>query len=317
MPFRLADLVRAWRDPLFRPFLLFAAANTLAGGLCGAFPTVFMIETLRVSYTQIALFGIRDRDAVMPLIAKLSDENANIQYEAAWALGSIRHEQSIPPLLECLRSTDAKLRGYAALALGEIGASAAIAPLLERLENGREAFETTCAASALSRLGYKQALWKTLEALVRSDSPVIRRQLSVSLADLLGEQGSFYRLLTREERVYGEEVRRILIRLDRTVSRRWKPKIGAGVAGAIAASLRRIEALYGEKRYADALREANAACDTLFGPQIHRYSDMQAVGRKFLHELLAQNEALGSRVYWEECLVSIYALDLIVEATKV
>ncbi|OGV62477.1 MAG: hypothetical protein A3K19_33515 [Lentisphaerae bacterium RIFOXYB12_FULL_65_16] len=265
----------------------------------------------------LALGRIGDRDAVMPLIAKLSDENANIQYEAAWALGNIRDEQSIPPLLECLKSPDPKLRGYAATALGEIGASVAIEPLLERLENSQDVFETTCAANALSRLGYKKALWKTLEQLVRSDQPVVRRQLSVSLGDLLGEQGSFYRLLNREERVYGEEVRRLLTRMGKAVDRRWKPKLGTDTATRTMDGLKRVDSLYGEKRYPEALREVVGVCDLLFGPEIHRYNHTQEIGRRFLHELLSQNEVLGNRVYWEECLVSIYELDLIFHATDV
>lgn len=263
----------------------------------------------------LALGRIGDRDAVPALLAKLADDYANIQYEAAWALGRIRAEPSIPPLLECLLKPDAKLRGYAATALGEIGAAAAIEPLRERLETSNDVFETTCVANALSRLGYKQALWKTLEKLVRSDQPVVRRQLSVSLGDLLGEQGRFYRILTREERVYGDEVRRLLARLVRRVERRWTPKLGAGAGAAAVAGLRRVESLYGEKQYADALRQVLGVVECLFGPQVHRYSEFEQVGRRFIRELHSQNEALGNRVYWEECLVSIYALDLLVAAT--
>lgn len=264
----------------------------------------------------LALGRIGDRDAVSPLLAKLADEYANIQYEAAWALGRIRAEQSIPPLLECLRNPDPRLRGYAATALGEIGAAAAIEPLCERLETSHDGFETTCVANALSRLGYKKALWKTLEHLVRSDQPVVRRQLSVSLGDLLGEQGSFYRLLTREERVYGDEIRRLLTRLARGVERRWAAKLGPDATQAVINGLRTVEQRYGEKQYADALREVVTVSERLFGPQVHRYHEQEEVGRRFIRELQSQNETLGNRVYWEECLVSIYALDLIFSATQ-
>ncbi|MDD2710940.1 MAG: MFS transporter [Verrucomicrobiae bacterium] len=265
----------------------------------------------------LAMGRIRDQDAVEPLLAKLSDENANIQYEAAWALGNIRHESSIAPLLECLRHSDPKLRGYAAMALGEIGSSAAIEAILKQLESSHDVFETTCAASALSRLGYKPALWKILEKLVASDQPVVRRQLSVSVGDLLGEQGRFYRLLTREERVYGEELRRMATRLRRSVEKHWKNKLGEDAVRSILESVRQIEKLYEERRYPEVLRETVVLCDRLFGPEIHRYNEMQAGGRKFLHEILTQNEALGNRVYWEEALVSVYTLWLIFDATEI
>ena len=265
----------------------------------------------------LALGRIGDRDAVMPLIAKMADECANIQHEAAWALGNIKDDQSIPPLLKCLQSSDPKLRGYAAMALGEIGAAAAIEPLLERLEKGQDAFETTCAANALSRLGYKKALWKTLEKLVASDQPVIRRQLSVSLGDMLGERGRFYRLLTHEERVYGEEVGRIITRMTHFISKKRKTAIDPAYCARKIENLKQIEAFYAEKRYLETLREVISVSDLLFGPKYHRYNETQETGHRFLHELLSQNEALGNRVYWEESLVSIYALNLIFEATQV
>lgn len=265
----------------------------------------------------LALGRIGDRDAVMPLIAKMADECANIQYEAAWALGNIKDGQSIPPLLECLQGPDPKLRGYAAMALGEIGAAAAIEPLLERLENGQDVFETTCAANALSRLGCKKAFWKILEKLVASDQPVIRRQLSVSLGDMLGKQGSFYRLLTREERVYGEEVSRILARMKHIFSKQRKAHFDPAHCTRQIEGLKQIETLYAEKRYLETLRQVVSVSDLLFGPGYHRYHDTQEIGHRFLHELLSQNEALGNRVYWEESLVSIYALKLILEAAQV
>jgi len=264
----------------------------------------------------LALGRIKDRDAVLPLIAKLGDEFANIQYEAAWALGQIRDDQSIPPLLESLKGVDPKLRGYAAMALGEIGASLAIEPLINRLESSLDVFETTCVANALSQLGYKQALWKTLEKLVASDQPVVRRQLSVSLGDLLGKQGQFYRILTLEEKVYGDEVARIISGMNRMLTRRWRSKLGDDLVKQVQDGLKRIQALYDGKQYVEALRQVVAACDLLFGREYHRYNDLQAIGRKFLHELMSQNEALGNRVYWEECLLSIYGLSLIFAATR-
>jgi len=202
------------------------------------------------------------------------------------------------------------------MTLGEIGASVAIEPLLERLANSRDVFETTCIASAISRLGYKKAIWKILEKLVASDQPVIRRQLSVSLGDMLGEQGSFYRLLTREEGVYGEEVNRTMIRMKRVVLKQWKKCFDATQYTTVMEGLERIEARYSERNYLETLREVVAVSDLLFGPKYHRYNDGMETGHRFLHELFSQNEALGNRVYWEESLVSIYALQLMIEATR-
>ncbi|MBI3986103.1 MAG: MFS transporter [Lentisphaerae bacterium] len=265
----------------------------------------------------LALGRIRDRDAVMPLIAKLADEYANIQHEAAWALGNIKDDVSIPPLLESLKSRDHRLRSYAATALGEIGASLAIDPLCQILEHSQDVLETTCAANALSRLGYKKALWKTLEKLVASDQPVVRRQLSVSLGDLLGEQGLFYRLLAHEEKIYGDEVSRMLAKMGKAIERRWQTRLGAPNTRGILQGLKRILDLYETRQYAPALKEVVDVSEQLFGLEIHRYNYPQEIGRKFLKELLGQNEALGNRVYWEECLLSIFELNLMFKSTEV
>lgn len=265
----------------------------------------------------LALGRIRDREAVQPLIQKLSDEHASIQHEAAWALGAIKDDACLQPLMDCLKSSDRRLRGYAALALGELGASAAIEPLLAMLESSSDVFETTCAANALSQLGYRKALWKTLEKLVASNEAVVRRQLSVSLGDLLGQRGTFYQLLNREEKVYGESVEQMLDEMGRNIHRFWKKKLGESDVQAIRSGFKEVYRLYLDGQYADALRKVVQVCDQLFGPEMHHYNYTQEIGRKFLHELLDQNQATGNQVYWEECLLSIYELDLIVRSTEV
>jgi MFS family permease len=265
----------------------------------------------------LALGRVRDPDAVQPLIAKLADDYACIQHEAAWALGVIKDEASIQPLLECLKSPDRRLRGYAAMALGEIGASVAIDPLLAMLEKSNDVFENTCAANALSQLGYKKAVWKTLEKLVASDQAVVRRQLSVSLGDLLGDRGTFYRLLTKEEKVYGEAVGRLIEEMSRAIHKSWRGKMGDEDVFQVTDGLKTVQSLYLDGQYVDSLRQVVKVSDLLFGKEVHHYNYTQEIGRKFLRELLAQNEAIGNRVYWEECLLSIYELDLIFRATSV
>lgn len=264
----------------------------------------------------LALGRIRDRDAVMPLIEKLSDEFANIQQESAWALGNIKDEKSIPPLIEGLKSADKRLRGYSAIALGEIGDSSAIEPLLSMLDNSNDVFETTCAANALSKLGYKKALWKTLEKLVASDKPVVRRQLSVSVGDLLGAPGGFYKLLANEEKVYGEEVNKIVTGVIKLINKRWKGKLGGDSADGAIRGFRRISDLYVNGQYADSLKEVVGITEDLFGRGIHKYNYTQEIGRKFIKELLSQNEKQGSKIYWEECLLSIYELGMIFGETE-
>ncbi|MBF0245993.1 MAG: hypothetical protein HQL31_12115 [Planctomycetes bacterium] len=94
-------------------------------------------------------------------------------------------------------------------------------------------------------------------------------------------------------------------------------KLGPEPANAIRAGLQNIEKHYGERRYTEVLREVLSVSETLFGPQVHRYSEGEEVGRRFIREIHSQNEAFGDRACWEESLVSIYALDLVLRATKI
>lgn len=264
----------------------------------------------------LSLGRIKDTEAIGPLLVKLADELANIQQESAWSLGNIRAVESIAPLIECLNGKDLKLRGYAAMALGEIGASAAIEPLMHLLEKSNDLFEITSAASALSLLGYQKALWKTLEKLVSSEQPLARRQLTVSLADLIGKHGDFYRLLTREERVYGEGVGNILGKTSRKIDKKWRDGLCDEQYRLVKDNVRNIEKYYNEKQYADVLREVVALCSGLFGPQLHKYMEIQEKGITVIREILSQNISGGKVISWEESLVSVYIFELVFNSVK-
>lgn len=139
----------------------------------------------------------------------------------------------------------------------------------------------------------------------------------MSIGDLLGKEGSYYRLLTRKERVYGEEVGRILKNIARTIQRRWIKRLGEEPCTRILDSLQQIETFYLARHYPEALQQIVGTCELIFERQVHRYNSTQEIGLRFLRELRDQNAALGNKVYWEECLVSIYELDLICAATTV
>lgn len=265
----------------------------------------------------LALGRIKDAEAVPHLIQKLSDEFANIQYEAAWALGSIKNPRSLNPLFTALKSSDKRLRGYAAMALGEIGEAKAIDPLMEMLEQSDDVFETTSAANALSVLGYKKAMWKTLEKLVASQQAVVRRQLSVSLGDLLMQRGSFYKLLLKEEKVYGDHVILLIERIKKIIQKKWKAKFGEEEFVRIENHLDQVLTLYLERKYYESLKTLVITSEIVFGKEAHMYNFTIEIGRKFLSEILTQNEKVGHTVYWEECLLSLFEFTCMVHSTEI
>jgi hypothetical protein len=69
-----------------------------------------------------ALAAVRDGRAIDPLVALLgSEENSEVRWAVALALGEIGEPRSIPPLVQSLRNTDRYVRYGAAKALEQLG----------------------------------------------------------------------------------------------------------------------------------------------------------------------------------------------------
>lgn len=67
------------------------------------------------------LGGLRSRDAVMPLIAALTDKDAKVREAAAFALGQTTDARAVAPLTKALTDKDATVRASIVFALGMIG----------------------------------------------------------------------------------------------------------------------------------------------------------------------------------------------------
>ncbi len=79
------------------------------------------------------------REALGPLIARLSDVDAGVRGDAAWALGAIRDRAAVPALVKALDDQDQWVGHYACQALGWIGdsrASDALMALVTDKESG-------------------------------------------------------------------------------------------------------------------------------------------------------------------------------------
>ncbi len=80
-----------------------------------------------------ALGTLGDARAVEPLIAVLKDERASGRVTAAFALAKLGNPRGIEFLMEALKDEDKDLRRTSAWALGELGDARAIEPLAELL----------------------------------------------------------------------------------------------------------------------------------------------------------------------------------------
>ena len=77
---------------------------------------------LKTDYTQ--------KNNLKQHIAALKDEDSEVRWNAAKALGKIG-DAAVAPLIAALKDGDPEVRGNAAKALGEIGDKRAVDPLLD------------------------------------------------------------------------------------------------------------------------------------------------------------------------------------------
>lgn len=121
----------------------------------------------------------RDTHAVELLIAALSDDDKDVRYNVALALGMMRDLRAVEPLIEALSTTDLSA---AATALGMLGDPRAMAALIAALQSHNE-YTRRSAAKSLGVLGDSRAIPPLTVAL--SDAcEGVRQDATEALANL-------------------------------------------------------------------------------------------------------------------------------------
>ncbi len=118
----------------------------------------------------VALGGL-GREAIGPLAALLSGQDAGLRWWAARALAETGCEEAAAPLNLALADEDADVRACACLALGKIGAVSAAPALATRLAD-ESAFVGAIAADALSMLGEGAVV--ALAPMLAHERPTVR-----------------------------------------------------------------------------------------------------------------------------------------------
>src|SRR5438046_2544480 len=86
------------------------------------------------SYSASALGWYDTKQAVIPLITALKDDDKKVREYAAIALGQIGDDRAIEPLTEALHDEDDDVREYSIRTLGQIGDKRVIPVLLSILQ---------------------------------------------------------------------------------------------------------------------------------------------------------------------------------------
>jgi HEAT repeat protein len=134
-----------------------------------------VLSTVRANAAE-ALGKLQSKKAVLPLIERLEDSDAEVRWKAAEALGKIGDEESLEPLIYALSDTDGDVRKHAARALGELDDEMAVDALIEALSD-RDWPVRKNAATSLGRIGDERALKPLLNALNDDDIDVRRHAI--------------------------------------------------------------------------------------------------------------------------------------------
>jgi MFS family permease len=157
-----------------------------------------------------ALGRIGTPQAVEALVQRLEDPETDLAPQIARALRETRSPLGVDALVRRLADGDRETMAESARALGEIGDPRAVPSLLDLLQSTDDMKVLSSSSNALARLGEVAAIYEILPRLHATHNPVLRRSLSVAVADLLGKPGEFYAVVVREESQPGREVPELL-----------------------------------------------------------------------------------------------------------
>ena len=156
-----------------------------------------------------ALGRIGGDQAVDALIKELADPSSLVRPESARALGRIGSAKALPHLIDGLASSEEELCEACARALGSIDDMRGSDELIKLIRGETTLRIKVSSAEALSRKGYLDALRDILKIRDHTYNPVMRKQLAISIANLLGRPGEFYSCLTGTEESRDQETAKL------------------------------------------------------------------------------------------------------------
>jgi HEAT repeat protein len=138
---------------------------------------------------------------------------------AAWALGRSGDPQAIPALRLGLDSNFHSVRVSSARALGRLHDTSIIPLLRERLPHETDKGLQMAYASALGNLAAREATPELLTLLATMQNEGARRELALSLARLVGEEGRFILLMREAHSDLGTVTARTVTAFKRRISK--------------------------------------------------------------------------------------------------
>jgi MFS family permease/HEAT repeat protein len=136
---------------------------------------------------------------------------------AAWALGRIGDQMAVEALREGLDAPYRSIQAHSARSLGTLQDDEVKAVLLRRLAQEKDEGLKIAFTAALSKLGAVEAVPEILSLLEHTEDHYLRMEIALALANLVGEEAAFVRLLRSARQDLGMVASQILIEVDRRV----------------------------------------------------------------------------------------------------
>ncbi|MFC1735296.1 MFS transporter [Candidatus Hydrogenedentota bacterium] len=193
----------------------------------------------------LALGRAGQSEAFPALAEKLKDPDSGIQAAAAEALGLLGDSRAVDVLLDSLPTNDRELLERISQALATIGDSRAFPPLLKEFKDAQDSRAMANTARALAALGEVQAIRHIFPRIRETELPLLRRELGITVANILGDEGVFYRILNREMQVSGLGVDYVVSQLRKACAKRRNDPCGKPIFDILSS----IEDMYSDKRF--------------------------------------------------------------------
>ncbi len=213
-----------------------------------------------------ALGRIGSPDAVDVLIREIRDTTSSVRPAAARALGHIGDRRGIPVLVEGLEDSSEDLQEACAGALGSFADEEAVSRLLRLFRETRSDRVFASGAEAASKLGIIETAWDIFPRMHRTTNPVLRNQLAISMGNLIGRPGDFYRFITGNEQQRSARTTRLFGEVQQRLAGILAPERhekARNTAGQMISTFRRIRYLFDEEEYREACELLLDFCDEI------------------------------------------------------
>lgn len=244
-----------------------------------------------------ALGRIKSIDAVEPLINELDDKTSTIRSQAALALGKIGSTDALPALFNALESSSEDIQNSAVKALGMLGTDESIKNLLKLFHKDSERLAAT-GAIAISQLGVLEAAWDIIPKMHTSQNPVLARQLAISIGNLLGKPGEFYKYITGKDLNRTNHINSLFTEITKNVNKLNSScssrSLSAESKKRLTLRFKKVEDLLGEDRLKESFALFKISATTIVRTIIDKDESLKE--ECYLEHLFPINQKIG--IWW-------------------